>query len=83
MIADYVLLQRDEEEPLSKSRALVAALQKDWPRRKFATAWDVVQGWQTQNPPQHAPPAPRVVALGLVTWLVVAGQLGIGLAVRL
>ena len=37
VIADYVLLQHDEQESLSKSRALVAALQKDWSRRKFAT----------------------------------------------
>eukprot|EP00974_Lingulodinium_polyedra_P036316 3482727-Lingulodinium_polyedra.AAC.1 len=65
------------------ARSLVAGLQKVWPRRRFKTAWEVVQGWVAEHPPAAAPPAPREVALGLVSWLVAANQPDAAMAVFL
>ena len=83
IIADFVLDLRDEGYSVQLARDAVSALQKEWPRRRFSTSWQVVRGWTTETPPDRAPPMPEEVAMAVVVLLMACGQQACGLAALL
>ena len=83
LLSDYILHSRDEDLPLQHARDIVNALQKQYPRRRFTTAWKVVNGWARKRPPDQAPPFPQGVAMAMVILLISVSQPGCGIAVLL
>ena len=81
LLGDYILHLRDEDFPLQHARDVVSALQEQYPRRRFTTAWKVVNGWARERPPEQAPPLPQDVAMAMVILLISVSQPGCGIAV--
>ena len=79
---DYALADRlidmNEEgegtEQIGKAGMLVSAISKMRPRERYKVAWRVLDAWRVQRPPLQAPTFPQDLALGLVTWLLMAGR---------
>ena len=76
VIAEFILDKREEDEdfPLAVLRDCVAALQKTAPRRRFVTAWKVITGLASRNPPVRAPPFDGNMLAALSTVLLALGQ---------
>ena len=83
LLSEYILDCRDEDSPLQVLRDTVAACHKMFPRRRFLTANQVINGWAAQRPPQQAPPMPLELALALSVLFVGAGDSHVGVAILL
>ena len=62
---------------------LLALFAKANPRHRYRAAWKALDVWRTRWPPWQAPAMPAVLALGVVNWLVLAGEFGCSAAVLL
>jgi integrase len=61
-------------EGLGSAATLLASFSKAHPRHHYRTAWKALDVWRQRRPPQQAPAVPAVLGLGMVNWLLLAGQ---------
>jgi integrase len=86
MLADHIIDVFEEHgtsEGLGRAALTIAACSRVRPRHKYKTAFKVMDVWRVRCPARQAPTFPPEVALGVVSWLCMAGYPALACAVLL